>query len=109
MNAFTTGALIILYLLLSNAMAAYIESQTVPDENTGECDNINLSGQNTTECQASSGPTFTERVLSVSVTGVNGAPDWFNGFWLVLNVFLLSVAVILIIAYFVGLFFGGAS
>lgn len=107
MNAFTTGALIILYLVLSQGIAGFIVSQTEPDFEVGEC-HVNLVN-NETVCESVAGPTFIEAVQDVAVSGINGAPSWFNAFWVLFHAFLLVMALILIVAYFVGLIFGGAS
>lgn len=107
MNALTTGGLIFLYLLVSQSMAAYIESQTAPDFTVGDC-HINVTN-NTTVCETISGPTFIDSLQTVTITGLNGAPEVFNGFWIGIHVFLLALATALVLGWFVGLFFGGAS
>ena len=106
MNALTTGGLIILYLLLVNAFAAYIQEETVPSFAEQVCSN---GGENTTVCRDSSETSFVSTVLDVSVSGIDGAPVWFNGFWVGINAFLLVLAIILIVSFFIGLFFGGAA
>lgn len=106
MNALTTGALIILYLLISQSIAAYVESQTDPDFNFDDGCGVT---DNSTTCQDVSEDTFLDAVLSVTVNGFNGAWEWFNLLWVAVNVFLLSLAIILIVSYFIGLVFGGAS
>lgn len=107
MNALTTGGIIILYLLVSQSAVAYVIDQTTPD--------FGLEGSgcsiqdNATVCRDISEATFVEKVLSVSVEGIPGAPEDFNAFWVSIHVFLLVLAVILIVSFFIGLFFGGAG
>ena len=106
MNALTTGGLIILYLLLVNSIAAVIVSGTNPDFVVAEgCE----STHNTTECREISEASFVESVLGVSVQGITENQDIVNGLWVGVNVFLLTLAIILIVSYFIGLVFGGAS
>lgn len=105
MNALGIGGLIILYLLLANAVAAYVETQAAPANVVPGCE----QGQNFTACNDVGTADFVDAVLDVSVTGINGAPDDFNGFWLFINLFLLILATLLIVSYFVGLPFGGSA
>lgn len=106
MNALTIGALIFLYLLVSNATTAFIVAETTPSFATNDdC----TTDQNATVCRGVSETSFVEAILDVSVGEIDGAPDWFNGLWLGVNIFLLTMAIILIVGWFVGVFFGGAS
>ena len=108
MNALTTGALIILYVILSQSIAAYIISQSEPDSGVDGCETITLHANNTTTCSGS-GPSFISYVLDVSVSGIPGAPSYVNAFWVLFHAFLLALALTLIVAFFIGLFFGGAA
>ncbi len=106
MNALTTGGLIILYFLLSQSVAAFIVSETTPDfASTTGCS----VSDNVTTCRDVSEASFLETVLEVSTGGIDEAPDWFNGFWVGIHAFLLALAIILIVSFFIGLFFGGAG
>ena len=108
MNALTTGALIILYIVMSQSIAAYIVSQTEPDTGVAGCETITLHANNTTTCSGS-GPSFINYVLDVSISGIDGAPSWFNALWVIFHAILLVLALTLIVAYFIGLFFGDAA
>lgn len=106
MNALTVGSLIILYLLMATALAAYIQNQTVPDfAMSSGC----TTSDNTTTCRDVSETSFFNDVVDVSVSGIDGAPDYFNGFWVGIHAFLLLLAIMLIVSFFIGLFFGGAG
>lgn len=105
MNALTTGALIFLYLLLANAIAAYIQQETVPTTVFNSC----TTNDNITVCQDIGETSFVSTLLDVSVSGINDADPVFNGFWILINSLLLVLAGVLVVGWFVGLFFGGAS
>lgn len=106
MNAFTTGVLLLLYFLLSQSVTAYIISETTPDFAT---DSGCTTEYNTTVCRDANEASFVEKVLEVSVSGIPGAGDVFNGFWVGIHAILLSLAIGLIVSFFVGLFFGGSG
>jgi hypothetical protein len=108
-NALTLGGILLLYLLLVQSITAFIVTETTPAFELGDCENIVLNNNNTTVCSNPDGPSFVESVIEVSVSGIEGAPEWFNGFWLGIHAFILALGVGLIIAFFVGLFFGGAQ
>lgn len=107
MNALTTGALIFLSIILSESIAAFVQFQTAPDFTVGEC-HINVTN-NETVCETESGPTFVDSLLDVTVSGLNGAPDWVNGLWIGIHGFALVLAAALVVGWIVGLIFGGAS
>lgn len=109
MNAITLGGFIILYLVVSQAVAAFIVTETNPTILVGDCEEVDLQGDNQTTCQSIDGPTFIETVQDVSVSGFDGAPTWFNNLWVGIHGILLSIAVILIVSFFIGLFFGGSG
>lgn len=108
MNALTIGGLIILYLVASQAIAGFIENETSPTFLVGDCEELEVQ-DNQTECQSIDGPSFIETVQDVSVSGFNDAPQWFNLIWVSIHAFLLTLAVGLILAFFVGLAFGGSA
>lgn len=106
MNALEVGGLIILYFITSQGIAGFIEDQTTPDFDLGSgC----TTADNSTTCQSISEGNFIDAVFDVTTSGFTDAPDWFNGIWVGIHAFLLTIAVILIVSYFVGLFFGGSS
>ena len=109
MNALTLAAILFTYLVLSQSMAAFIETETTPDFELGECETVVINNNQTTECSNPDGPSFVESIASVTVTGIDGAPDWFNGFWVGIHIIILVLAIGLAIAFFVGLLFGGSA
>lgn len=109
MNSFMVGSLIILYFLVSQAAAAYIQTQTTSDFQVGDCETIIVDGNNQTTCQGVDGPSFIETVLEVSTTGIDGAWDVFNQFWIGIHAIILAIGISLIIGWLFGLLFGGAN
>ncbi len=105
MNSLAIGSLILLYILLQNAAGAYVQTQNFEPPTIPGCP----AESNLTECQDVGQTSFLSAILSVSVNGIEGAPAQFNDFWLFVNVFLLIFAILLIVGWFVGLPFGGAS
>lgn len=97
--------LILLYLVLSNGIAVFIETETAPDVFVEGC-NV---GDNITSCEEFQETTLLESIFAVSVGNLSGAPVWMQDFWLLINVTLLTLAVALIVSFFIGVLFGGAS
>lgn len=105
MNSLTTGILLLLYLVLSNGIAVFIEQETSPPEFITGC-NVN---DNLTTCDEFHKTSLLEDIFEVSVGNLSQAPDWVQDFWLLINVTLLTLAIALIVSFFIGLVFGGAS
>lgn len=105
MNALTTGILILLYLVVTNGIAVFIETDVSPGTFVTGC-NVN---DNITTCEEFQKTTLLQQIFNVTAGNLTGAPDWVQGFWLLINVTLLTLAVGLIVSFFIGLIFGGAN
>jgi hypothetical protein len=107
MNALTVGSLILLWILVVTAIAAYIESQSSPAFTTG------ISGcedsDNATVCNDIKQSQFIQAISDTAFSGISGAPNWFNDLYVSIGIFLLILAIMLIVSYFVGLIFGGSA
>lgn len=92
----TDGALIILFYLVINVVAAFIETGAASGGFTDSC----TSSQNVTTCESAGRESFFEAVADVSVSGFTGAPVIVNVLWLLIGVFLISLAILNIVLAF---------
>ncbi len=110
MNSFMLGSLFILYFVVAQASAAFIEFETTPQSSIGSCSNVDVNTNTSrVECTSVDGPTYLQTVLNVVATGLTDAPVWFNAFWVLIHAFILVAGVILISTFFIGVITGGAT
>lgn len=91
------GAMIILFVLVVNTMAAFITTGATTSGSVTGC----TSSDTNTTCEAVGKTSFLASVLDVTFTGFTGAPTIINVLWGVLMGVLLTVAVLLIVLAFI--------
>lgn len=109
MNALTLSALLFLYFGLSQSITAFIVTETTSEFELGDCQTVIINNNQTTECSNPGGPSYIESIADITVSGIDGAPGWFNDLWVGVHVSVLILALLSAITYFVGLLFGGSG
>jgi hypothetical protein len=97
MSRFLAGVLILLFVLVVTAVVALIGTDVTSGTSPPGCTDAN----NLTTCESVSKTTFFVSLLSVSVSGINGAPSWFNIVYLLIMATLLTAGIILIVISFI--------
>jgi len=95
MGRLARGAVIILFFLTIEVMAAYFTSGmagTSGPSNTfsSSCNESN----NVTTCGDTGKEAFFSAVVSTTISGFDGAPDIVNLLWLLIGIFLLALGIL---------------
>lgn len=93
------GALILLFVLLVNTVAAFVEGGTSTGDSFSNCSE---SG-NITECENVGKGSFFSQVADVTFTGIDDLPDWLNAAYIITMGLLLTTAILLIVLAFIPL------
>lgn len=97
------GVLIVLFVLVANIMAAFIESG-IADWDAGSAEGgefANCSEGNYTDCDNVGKTSFFSTLADVSFSGFDGAPAIVNALWLTTMGLLLTTAILLIAVSFI--------
>jgi hypothetical protein len=97
------GIPMVLLVLIVTALVAFIETDSAPDGSDVGC---TYQGNSTT-CEGGDVSDYMETFFDVSVTGLDGAPAWFNGFYVIIMAGVLVGGFALIISGMAGSIFGG--
>lgn len=100
---FAAGIPMVFGVLIITSLVAFIESEDSPGSDDVGCD----SNGNTTTCGGSSPQGFLDTFFDVSVTGIEDAPDWLNGFYILFMAGVLVSGLALIVIGIVGSVLGG--
>lgn len=99
------GVLIILFVLVANIMAAFIESG-IANWDAGAAEGSEFatcSEGNYTDCDNVGKTSFFTTLADVSFSGFDGAPSIVNVLWLTTMGLLLTAAILLIVTSFIPL------
>lgn len=95
MSRFLSGLMMVLFALLINAISAFIGSDSASASAPVGC----TTNNNFTTCQDVTRTSFLAQFFSATVTGVSGAPTWFNVFYvLVMDTVLVGGIILMVIS-----------
>lgn len=97
MSRFFTGVLLVLVVLVINTVAAMIQNDTATGPTIAGCNSSN----NATTCANVGKTTFLASLLTVTVSGISGAPLLYNVLHVLIFGILLIAGFVLIVISFI--------
>lgn len=101
-SKFLAGALILLTLIVIELVFTFINTGVVNPRTTNGC----TTADNETVCGSVGQTNFYNSLKTTAVTGIDGAPDYVNTFWLIISAFVLALGIILMVLGVLGSVFG---